>query len=112
MYDCDKDTLNNVQKLEEILLHAAKLANCTIINSFFYHFTPQGVSGTVVIAESHLNIHTWPEYNYAAIDLFTCGVDLNPDPAIAYILDKTDANRHVIKTLERGNHLKTVGDDE
>jgi len=57
------------------MLEAATLAKATIIKAHFHQFVPQGVSGSVIIAESHFNIHTWPENNYAAVDLFTCGKD-------------------------------------
>ncbi len=53
--------------------NAAKAAGTTIVTSVFHPFFPQGISGVVVIEESHLSIHTWPEYGYAAVDFFTCG---------------------------------------
>ncbi len=60
------------------MIHAAKEAGATVISSNFHHFSPFGVSGVVVIQESHLAIHTWPEYRYAAVDLFTCGNSVEP----------------------------------
>jgi spermidine synthase len=65
--------MNDVAAIERDMVAAAQKAGATVINSTFHHFSPWGVSGVVVIQESHLAIHTWPEYGYAAVDLFTCG---------------------------------------
>lgn len=77
-YDCDPDILNDVAQIETGMLEAANAADATVINSTFHHFSPFGVSGVVVIQESHLAIHTWPEYGYAAVDVFTCGDAVDP----------------------------------
>lgn len=77
-YDCDHDILNDVSVIEDSMVNAAKTAEATVINSTFHHFSPFGVSGVVVIQESHLVIHTWPEYGYAAVDIFTCGDAVDP----------------------------------
>jgi spermidine synthase len=71
--NCDPHVMNDVAAIERDMVGAAKKAGATVINSTFHHFSPYGVSGVVVIQESHLAIHTWPEYGYAAVDLFTCG---------------------------------------
>lgn len=70
---CIPEVMNDVSVIEEAMVAAADIAGATVINSTFHHFSPYGVSGVVVIQESHLAIHTWPEYGYAAVDLFTCG---------------------------------------
>jgi spermidine synthase len=71
--NCDPHIMNDVATIEKDMVEAAQKAGATVINSTFHHFSPFGVSGVVVIQESHLAIHTWPEYGYAAVDLFTCG---------------------------------------
>ena len=71
--NCDPHIMNDVARIEKDMVEAAQVAGATVINSTFHHFSPYGVSGVVVIQESHLAIHTWPEYGYAAVDLFTCG---------------------------------------
>lgn len=71
--NCDPHVMNDVAAIERDMVEAAQKAGATVINSTFHHFSPWGVSGVVVIQESHLAIHTWPEYGYAAVDLFTCG---------------------------------------
>lgn len=70
---CEPEIMNDVSGIERDMVEAARKAGATVINSTFHHFSPYGVSGVVVIEESHLAIHTWPEYGYAAVDLFTCG---------------------------------------
>ena len=81
-YDCDPALMNDVTHIEQSMEQAAEASGATIINSTFHHFSPYGVSGVVVIQESHLAIHTWPEYGYASVDLFTCGGSV--DPWVAY----------------------------
>lgn len=71
--NCEPHIMNDVAAIERDMVGAAQKAGATVINSTFHHFSPYGVSGVVVIQESHLAIHTWPEYGYAAVDLFTCG---------------------------------------
>ncbi len=77
-YDCDTDKINDVEYIESSFLKATRLSGATIISHNFHKFSPYGVSGVVVIAESHVSIHSWPEYNYAAVDIFTCGDTIDP----------------------------------
>ena len=77
-YDCDQSKLNDVSFIEGSLIDAAKASRATLISHNFHKFSPYGVSGVVVIAESHIAIHTWPEYLYAAVDIFTCGDTIDP----------------------------------
>lgn len=77
-YDCDSTRLNDVEFIESALVDATKASKATIITHNFHKFSPFGVSGVIVIAESHVSIHTWPEYNYAAVDIFTCGDTIDP----------------------------------
>jgi S-adenosylmethionine decarboxylase proenzyme len=72
LYGCNPDILNDAEYLQSLFKQTALDLKCTVIQEVFHHFAPHGVSGVVVIAESHLAIHTWPEYGYAAVDLFTC----------------------------------------
>ncbi len=99
---CNADLLNDESYIEQCLLEAAKLANATIIKTCFHKFSPFGVTGVVVIAESHLSIHTWVEYNYAAVDIFTCGDKMDPEVAIKYLAEKLEANDVTYVTLNRG----------
>ncbi|WP_320040317.1 adenosylmethionine decarboxylase [uncultured Desulfobacter sp.] len=81
-YDCASDVLLEKDGVESILLKAARESGATIISSSFHQFEPQGVSGVVIIAESHFTIHAWPEHNYAAVDIFTCADNIDLDIAI------------------------------
>lgn len=77
-YDCNESRINDVEFIEQSLLESTKESGATIISHNFHKFSPYGISGVVVIAESHVAIHTWPEYNYAAVDIFTCGDTIDP----------------------------------
>ena len=72
-HGCDQAILDDLDRVGDALRQAAQAGGATIVNEAFHKFAPQGVSGVLVIAESHLSVHTWPEHGYAAIDLFTCG---------------------------------------
>ena len=103
-YDCDPNVLKDLEMIREYLKEAAEIANATIVNWTFHQFSPQGVSGVVVIAESHLAIHTWPEYRYAAVDLFTCGEDVDPWRAFDFLKEKLKAGRTDVKEELRGRY--------
>jgi len=83
-YNCDPEILKDPIFIEREMNHAALAAHAAVVESKFHHFSPWGVSGAVLIAESHLTIHTWPEYGFAAADFFTCG-DLDPWRSFAYL---------------------------
>ena len=82
LYDCDRDLLDDRDYIEAQLRNAATTAGARILGAVFHRFDPHGVTGVLVVQESHLAIHTWPERGYAAIDLFTCGSEI--DPWLAY----------------------------
>ena len=100
-YDCDMDTLNNQDFIEQLFIKAAKAADATIVTTTFHKFAPQGVSGVVVIEESHLSIHTWPEYGYAAVDFYTCG-ESEPDKAHPVLMDGLKAKKYEMMVINRG----------
>lgn len=102
LYDCDRTLLDDRVKLEAVMTKAAELANATIVNTCFHHFSPYGISGTIVIQESHFNIHTWPEHGFAAIDLFTCGESIDPEKAKDYLVEVSKASRYEFSTINRG----------
>jgi S-adenosylmethionine decarboxylase proenzyme len=101
-YDCNSNILNNVQLIEDSMKEAAIACGATIVQSNFHLFNPFGVSGVVVIAESHLAIHTWPELGYAAVDLFTCGGNCDPKVAYEYLREKLGAGSAFYSELKRG----------
>ena len=84
-YDCDPAVLSDSVRMEKVFLHAAEVSGAHVVNSVFHSFEPQGVSGVVVISESHFAVHAWPEHDYAAVDLFTCGDGVDFDRAVKAI---------------------------
>ena len=101
-FECNRATLNDVISIETAMVDAAKEAQATVINSTFHHFSPFGVSGVVVIQESHLAIHTWPEYGYAAVDVFTCGTEVNPWIAYDFLKKAFGAAHGSAMEINRG----------
>jgi len=99
---CEKEVLNDIGFLREALLAAAGEAGATVLGESFHQFNPQGVSGVVIIAESHLVIHTWPEYGYAAADIFTCGNSVQPGKAAEILVRKLGSKNHSIIEMQRG----------
>ncbi|HEY5595623.1 MAG TPA: adenosylmethionine decarboxylase [Nitrospiria bacterium] len=99
---CNSKVLNDLKKVQEIMVSAAKEAKATIVEISFHKFSPFGISGVVVIAESHISIHTWPEYGYAAIDIFTCGDVLQPETAADHLIEKFQSKDPSIVELKRG----------
>ena len=100
--DVDRDLLNDLPAIRDILIAAAHEAGVTILHESFHQFSPQGVSGVLVIAESHISIHTWPEHGYAAVDIFTCGAAVFPEKAAEYIIDHMNPTTHNIVLMHRG----------
>jgi len=110
-FECNQSALNNVQVVEESMKSAALLAGATIVDSSFHKFLPHGVSGVVVVSESHLAIHTWPEYGYAAVDVFTCGDHVDPWVAFDYLKQVFEAGRTSTDEFKRGRYLE-IGIEE
>jgi S-adenosylmethionine decarboxylase len=102
LHDCSSEILNNLETVKAALVEAAKRAEATIIDVLFHEFNPFGISGVVVIAESHLSIHTWPEYRYAAVDIFSCGDTLKATEAAAYLVEQFQASRASCVEVKRG----------
>ena len=101
-YDCDCEILNQKEKVGNIIVESVHKSGATLLHPYFHQFSPQGVSGIAVIAESHFSIHTWPEYGYAAIDIFTCGDDIDSDMAVSYLKEKFKAKSIQVMELKRG----------
>ncbi len=100
--ECDQDRLKDMTFIREALFKAANIAGATVLDSSFYRFGNGGVSGVLIIAESHLSIHTWPECGYAACDFYTCGSDTKPEKACRLLakLFKSDYGEYL--TIQRG----------
>ncbi len=106
LYGCNRTLLDDPSRLEPILTEAISRAGGTVIKPFFHQFSPHGVSGIVVIAESHVAIHTWPEFGYCALDVFTCGTQVKTDEIYEYVRAELEAREASIMEVKRGTlHL-------
>jgi S-adenosylmethionine decarboxylase len=102
VFGCEPSLLNEPQAVERIMVRAALEAGAEVREVAFHQFSPQGVSGVVVISESHLAIHTWPELGYAAVDVFTCGDRVDPWEACRYIVSQFGASQVSASEVKRG----------
>lgn len=93
---CDAKIIADSNAVKKALLDAAKASGAHIVESSFHYFSPQGVSGFVIISESHYSIHTWPEFDYAAVDVFTCGETISPFKGIENLKKSLRARESVI----------------
>lgn len=100
--ECSRSKLADIGFLEECMKEAVRKSGATIVRSVFHRYAPQGVSGVVVIAESHMSIHTWPEYGYAAVDFFTCGPMVDPYKAHEHIEAMLESSSGELTELDRG----------
>lgn len=102
LYDCDVELLNNPERIESFLTEAAEISGATIVSVHTNLFNPHGVSGVVIIAESHITIHTWPEYAYAAVDAFTCGESIDTLRIEEILKDRLKAKKSSHQIFKRG----------
>jgi S-adenosylmethionine decarboxylase len=105
LYECDVERLDDLKWVKATMIAAARAARATIVQTVFHKFAPWGISGVVVIAESHLAIHTWPEKRYAAIDLFTCGSTVDMTAATALLTREFKSARPVERYFTRGDEI-------
>ena len=100
--ECEHSILNDLPFIRETMLFAARECGATVLGESFHQFSPQGVSGVIIIAESHLTIHTWPEHGYAAADIFTCGTTVQPEIAAEVIIERLKPKTNAIIHMNRG----------
>ena len=96
------EAINDASRVESAMRNAVHAANATLLDIFVHEFSPQGVTGVAVLAESHLSIHTWPEYGYVAADVFTCGSTTKPEAAAEVLRMAFEAETADIRELQRG----------
>ncbi|MEB3196494.1 MAG: adenosylmethionine decarboxylase [Candidatus Sericytochromatia bacterium] len=108
LYGCPPERLTERAGIEAAMLAAARACAATVVESVFHAFNPHGVSGVVIIAESHLTIHTWPEHGYAAVDVFTCGHTIDPAEAVDSLATALAAAHVSVTEVNRGalRHLR------
>ena len=100
--DCNAEIINDLSLLRDILTSAAREAGATVLGESFHRFEPHGVSGVVIIAESYMSIHTWPEHCYVAADIFTCGDSCSPEAAAQLLVQELGCKSPGIFELTRG----------
>ncbi len=118
--NCNPDILADLEKVQQSMIKAAKLAGAQVREVAFHRFQPQGISGVIVIAESHLSIHTWPELGYAAVDIYTCGNTTDPESAIPFLQKELDCKTLQVTIMQRGlpapggafTHVMTIQEEE
>ncbi len=104
--ECNKAVLDDLKYLENALVSAAREAGATVLDKSFHHFAPQGVSGVVLIAESHLSLHTWPEHAYAAVDIFTCGSTVRIEVAADALIRQLGSKDPSVLEVKRGMFVR------
>jgi S-adenosylmethionine decarboxylase len=101
-HGCDSISLKDQDYLERIMVESAEMAGAEVLHSYFHKFDQgEGITGVVALAESHISIHTWPEYRYMAIDVFMCG-ECDPHDSFNYIITNMDIESYNINCIERG----------
>ena len=101
-YGCNQQFLDNIDYIKEHMILAAEKAGATVVGEMFHKFNPIGASGAVILAESHISIHTWPEHGYAALDFFTCGDHCDPYKGFNYLKLMFQATSEQVTALNRG----------
>ena len=100
--ECNPKLLNDLDFVRETMLNAAHTVGAHVVGESFHHFSPHGVTGILAIAESHISIHTWPEYCYAAADIFACGTSFEPRKAAELLVEQLEAKDPDIMEIRRG----------
>ncbi len=107
LLECPPELLDSLDHVEKSLVDAAGAVGVVIIGRVFHKFNPQGITGVLLLAESHMAIHTWPERGYAAVDVFTCSDSVDHDTIMEVLVERFDATHHQNRLVERGK----FGDD-
>lgn len=102
LYECNSTILNSPEKVEQALQKAVKISGARMVQSVIHEFSPHGVSGVIVIEESHFSVHTWPEYGYCALDIFTCGTEIDYYAALNYLKNAFQADNMSVSEIKRG----------
>ncbi|UFT97999.1 adenosylmethionine decarboxylase [Radiobacillus kanasensis] len=108
LWDCNIDKLNDMSLIEQVFVNAALKAGAEVREVAFHKFAPYGVSGVVIISESHLTIHSFPEHGYASIDVYTCGDIIDPNVAAEFISESLEAKTCEKVEVPRGMGPVTV----
>ncbi|AWR97593.1 adenosylmethionine decarboxylase [Acidianus sulfidivorans JP7] len=102
LYDCDNEKLKDVEALKKIVADAANIGNMTVLDIKAWKIG-EGASVVAIILESHITIHTWPEYNFATVDVYSCGAHSNPKNAFMHIVEELKAKRYIMNEADRSS---------
>ncbi|SES91265.1 adenosylmethionine decarboxylase proenzyme [Oceanobacillus limi] len=102
LWDCNVDILNDMEKMKQLFVEAALKAGAEVREVVFHPFAPHGISGVVIISESHLTVHSFPEHGYASIDVYTCGSKVDPNIAVEYIAASLESKTSEKREIPRG----------
>lgn len=102
LYDCQVEAINDAKNVEERMIEAVRLSGAKMVKSVIHKFNPHGISGVIVIEESHFSVHTWPEYGYCALDIFTCGDEIDYYSALHYLKNEFQAKNLSVTEMKRG----------
>ncbi len=102
LYDCDEVIINDAQGVEKAMIKAVEISGAKMVQSVFHQFNPHGISGVIVIEESHFSVHTWPEYGYCALDIFTCGDEIDYYSALQFLRSAFKAKNMSVTEMKRG----------
>lgn len=102
LYECHSDMINDAKQVEERLIEAVRISGAKMVQSVIHKFNPHGISGVIVIEESHFSVHTWPEYGYCALDIFTCGDEIDYYSALHYLKNEFQAQNLSVTEMKRG----------
>ncbi len=103
MWDCNREILNDAEKITQIMSAAASDAGATVIKSICHEFDPPGITAVAILSESHISVHTWPIEGYVAVDVFTCGTVADPQLAVKRLLDGFGPKEHTSAEIKRGS---------
>jgi S-adenosylmethionine decarboxylase len=106
MWDCNREILNDAEKITQIMCDAASDAGATVIKSIHHEFNPPGITAVAILSESHISVHTWPIEGYVAVDIFTCGTVADPQLAIKSLLEAFEPKDHTSMEIKRGSPYK------
>ncbi|MBW9141224.1 MAG: adenosylmethionine decarboxylase [Candidatus Aramenus sulfurataquae] len=104
LYDCDEEVLKDTERLKTIVTNAAKEGNMTLLDIRSWKIG-EGVSVVAIVLESHITIHTWPEYKFATVDVYSCGAHTDPKRAFEYIVSELKAKRYTMKEADRSSEF-------
>lgn len=105
LFDCEVSKIDNCDFLRKILLSAIKNTSLIALHNYFYKFSPQGVTGFVLLSTSHISVHTWPEHKYVAFDVFSCGDNEDTLRVVESICNEIGFENRTVNLILRGYNV-------